>query len=145
MNQLIGNTQISQEIPFFFSPCEKKKNLEEIGSFRSLNVLYVRIQILKNYVKVVRSKNSPEHFSHKGISRNGQRQAQTRTQESTPFYTEFYRYMPCPSLSPKLRNYFGLSKLFWIGTNCFGQVQIILVMFKLDFSGLIFMIWTSPK
>ena len=74
MNELIGNTQISQESPHFFSlHVKKKKNIEEIGSFRSLNVLYVRIQILKNYVKVVRSKNSPEHFSHKGISRNGQR------------------------------------------------------------------------
>ena len=29
--------------------------------------------------------------------------------------------------------------------NCFGQVQIILIRFKLDFSGLIFIIWTSPK
>ena len=46
-----------------------------------------------------------------------------------------------------VQNDFGLSKLFWKGTNCFGQVQIILVMFKwalfkLDFSGLIFIIWT---
>ena len=44
-----------------------------------------------------------------------------------------------------VQNDFGLSKLFWTGTNCFGQVQIILVMFKLDFSGLIFIIWTCPK
>jgi hypothetical protein len=36
-------------------------------------------------------------------------------------------------------------KLFWWGLNCFGQVQIILVRFKIDFSGLIFIIWTCPK
>ena len=40
---------------------------------------------------------------------------------------------------------FGLSKLFWMGTNCFGRVQITLFRFKLDFSGLIFIIWTCPK
>ena len=33
----------------------------------------------------------------------------------------------------------------WMGKNCFGRVQIILVRFKLDFSGLIFIIWTCPK
>ena len=32
-----------------------------------------------------------------------------------------------------VQNDFGLSKLFWMGPNCFGQVQIILVRFKLDF------------
>ena len=31
-----------------------------------------------------------------------------------------------------------MSKLFWLGPNHFGQVQ-------LDFSGLIFIIWTGPK
>ena len=29
----------------------------------------------------------------------------------------------------------------FIGPNCFGRVKIILVRFKLDFSGLIFIIW----
>ena len=37
------------------------------------------------------------------------------------------------------------SKLFWSGPNRFVWVQIILVMFKLDFSGMIFMIWTRTK
>ena len=50
----------------------------------------------------------------------------------------------CPVLL-SVQNYFGLSKLFCTGANCFGQVQIILVRFKLDFSGLIFKIWTCPK
>jgi hypothetical protein len=36
-------------------------------------------------------------------------------------------------------------KLFWSGPNRFGQVQIILVSFKLDFSGIFFIIWTCPK
>ena len=57
---------------FFLNVNRQKKNRGKIGGFRSLNVLYVRIQILKNYVKVVWSKNSPEHSSHKRISRNGQ-------------------------------------------------------------------------
>ena len=34
-------------------------------------------------------------------------------------------------------NYFGPSKLFWSCSNCFGRVQIILVRFKLYFSGLL--------
>ena len=34
---------------------------------------------------------------------------------------------------------------FWIGTNCFGWVQIILFRFKLDFSGQNFVIFTCPK
>ena len=47
---------------------------------------------------------------------------------------------------------FGPSKLFWLGTNYklfrsgtnrFGRVQIILVRFKLDFSGLIFIIYSG--
>ena len=44
-----------------------------------------------------------------------------------------------------VQNDFGPSKLFWTDTNCFGQVKIILFRFMLDFSGLIFMIWTCPK
>ena len=32
-----------------------------------------------------------------------------------------------------------------MGTNCFGRIQIVLVRFKLDFSGLIFIISTCPK
>ena len=35
--------------------------------------------------------------------------------------------------------------MFWFGPKRFGRVQIILVKFKLDFSGLIFIIWTCPK
>ena len=36
-------------------------------------------------------------------------------------------------------------KLFCTGLNCFGQVQIILFRFILDFSGLFFIICTCPK
>jgi hypothetical protein len=39
-------------------------------------------------------------------------------------------------------------KRFWtvqMVLDAFGRVQIILVRFKLDFSGLIFIIWTCPK
>ena len=50
----------------------------------------------------------------------------------------------CPSMGPKWYD-FVPSKLLWTGTNCFVQVQIILVRLKLDFSGLIFIIWTCPK
>ena len=32
-----------------------------------------------------------------------------------------------------------------VGPNCFGQVQIIFCMFKLDIFGLIFIIFTCPK
>ena len=35
--------------------------------------------------------------------------------------------------------------MFWGGPNFFGWIQIILVRLKLDFSGLIFMIWTCAK
>ena len=44
--------------------------------------------------------------------------------------------MPCP---PSVG-----TKRFWTGTNCFGRVQIILIRYKLDFSGLILIIWTCP-
>ena len=40
---------------------------------------------------------------------------------------------------------FYRSKIILDRPNCFGQVQNILFMFKLDFSGLIFIIWTWPK
>ena len=57
--------------------------------------------------------------------------------------------MPCPSV---VQNYFGPSKWFWTNTPWFGRVQIILVRsksfqtrFKLDFSGLISIIWTYAK
>ena len=57
--------------------------------------------------------------------------------------------MPCPSMGTKgfwtvqivLEGY----KLFWSGANCFGRIQIILARFKLDFSGIIFIIFTYPK
>ena len=35
--------------------------------------------------------------------------------------------------------------MFCLGPNGFGRVQLILFRFKLDFSGLIFIIWTRPK
>ena len=48
-----------------------------------------------------------------------------------------YFLMPCPSIGPKLfwtiQTVFDGYKLFWSGPNHFGQVQIILVRFKLDF------------
>ena len=48
-----------------------------------------------------------------------------------------------PSIGPK---YFEPSKLFWSGLIHFGWVQIILVRFKLDFSGLFFIILgRSPR
>ena len=50
----------------------------------------------------------------------------------------------CPVLL-LVQNGFWPPKLFLWGTNRFGQVQIILVRFKLDFSGLIFIIWTCAK
>ena len=40
--------------------------------------------------------------------------------------------MPCPSIGP---NYFGLSKLLWIGTNWFGRVQFVLEGSKLFWPG----------
>ena len=40
---------------------------------------------------------------------------------------------------------FYRSKMVLDRPNCFGQVQIVLVMFKLHFSRLIFIIWTQPK
>ena len=39
----------------------------------------------------------------------------------------------------------GTYKLFWSGENCFGQIQIILVRFKLDLSAIIFIICTRLK
>ena len=45
--------------------------------------------------------------------------------------------LPCPS------NY--RSKMILDGTNCFGRVQIILLRFKLDFSGLVFIVCTYTK
>ena len=42
-------------------------------------------------------------------------------------------------------NCFVVPKSLWSGPNHFGWVQIILVWFKSDFSGLIFKIWTCPK
>ena len=57
--------------------------------------------------------------------------------------------MVCPSIGLKLfwtvQIVLDVYKLFWLGPYCFGRVQIILVRFKLDFSGLIFIIWTCPK
>ena len=38
-----------------------------------------------------------------------------------------------------------MDKLFWSCLNCSGWVLIIFVRFKLDLSGLIFMIWTCSK
>ena len=49
---------------------------------------------------------------------------------------------PCPSRG---QNDFGPSKLFKTGTNRFELVQIVLFRFKLDFSGLVFIIWTCPN
>ena len=46
--------------------------------------------------------------------------------------------MPCPAIDPKWQSKSS-------GKNCFEGVQIILVRFKLDFSGLICMIWTWPN
>ena len=34
----------------------------------------------------------------------------------------------------QVQSNFGRSKLFWTGRNCFDCIQIILIMFKLDFS-----------
>ena len=57
--------------------------------------------------------------------------------------------MPCPSIDPKwfwtVQIVLDGYKLFWSGPNRFGRVRIILVRFKLGFSGLIFIIWTCPK
>jgi hypothetical protein len=57
--------------------------------------------------------------------------------------------MPHPSIGPKwfwnIQIVLNSYKLFWSDPNCFGQVQIILVRFKLDFYGLVFKIWTQPK
>ena len=57
--------------------------------------------------------------------------------------------MPCPSIGPKLfwivQIILDRYKSFWLGPNHFGRIQIIFVMFKLDFSGLFFIIWTYPK
>ena len=57
--------------------------------------------------------------------------------------------MLCPFMSPKrfwtVQIVLDGYKLFWSGPNHFGRVQIILVRFKFDFSGLIFVIWTCPK
>ena len=58
------------------------------------------------------------------------------------------KFMPFPSISAKL---FWTVQFFlscpndWSGPNHFGWVQIILVRFKSDFSGLNFMIWTKPQ
>ena len=57
--------------------------------------------------------------------------------------------MSCSSIAPK---WFWTVQIimveyqsFWSGPNRFGRVQSILVRVKLDFSGLIFIIWTWPK
>ena len=57
--------------------------------------------------------------------------------------------MPCPSIGQKQ---FWTIQIILSGTKCFGQIQIILVMFKLDCSVLIVhnldlnkMMWTRPK
>ena len=78
----------------------------------------------------------------------------------SPWKNEIFQYitentrnisilMPCPSMGPKwfwtVQIVLDGYKLFWLGPNCFGRVQIILVRFKLDFSRLIFIIWTCPK
>ena len=59
--------------------------------------------------------------------------------------------MPCLSMGTLIPD-FGLSKLFWSGTKCFGHVQIILVGSKLFWSGAnltflfkFFIIWTCSK
>ena len=40
----------------------------------------------------------------------------------------------------------GWYKMFWLGPNCLGWVQIILVRFKLDFlDSFFFFIWICPK
>jgi hypothetical protein len=61
----------------------------------------------------------------------------------------FNNLLPCPSVSPEwflTTQYFLIGKkMFWSDPKRFGQVQIILVKFKLDFYGLIFIIWTQPK
>ena len=44
-----------------------------------------------------------------------------------------------------VQKYFGSSKLFCSSPKHFGLVQIILVRFKLDVYGIIFVIWTCPK
>ena len=54
--------------------------------------------------------------------------------------TQNNTFMPCPPI-----NNFGPSKLFWSCPNCFGQFQIISFRYKLDFSGLSFIIWTCSK
>jgi hypothetical protein len=52
--------------------------------------------------------------------------------------------LPCPSIGPKwfwtVQIVLDLSKLFWSCPNRFGRVQIILVRYKLDFSGLFFLL-----
>ena len=57
--------------------------------------------------------------------------------------------MPCPSIGPKWFRTIQIDldgyKLFWLGPNYFGQVQIILIRFKLDFYDIVFTIWTQPK
>ena len=54
--------------------------------------------------------------------------------------------MPCPSIGPKIfwtvQIVLDRFKLFWSCPNRFGWVQIILVRYELDFSGLFFIIWT---
>ena len=61
----------------------------------------------------------------------------------------FPKILNCTSIGPKWfwTNQIVLDgyKLFWLGPNHFGRVQIIFERFKLDFSGLTFIIWACPK
>ena len=50
--------------------------------------------------------------------------------------------MPCPSIGP---NCFGRVQIVFVGSKLFFFVQIILVRFRLDFSGKFFIIRTCAK
>ena len=75
------------------------------------------------------------------LSSNNVRKIEIRKLLKSCYALSFYRSKWFLTIQIVLDGY----KLFCLGPNCFGQVQIILVKFKLDFYGLTFIIWTQPK